>query len=813
MTQDNPNLIANPSVPKGVFHGPGILLLYSSFSEPISSNATQHDHRSVPAHGVCHGSRPRVKAPPGVLFITALRTRVTKVQQTPNPKNALVYHVVPTEDISVDLTDRISFWRIVMAWTGFAKRMVLPAAVLFLIPVTVHADSAAVDLQTVRQRMIDALLKAAPEQNLQTVMAHLKDDGSWSDIDYASVTPSAWPPRDHLERMEIMARALVISHDQGGLRKATFAALDYWLAHDFHNPNWFWNQIGVPQRLSGTLLLLWDQMSPSEQSDAIKILSRAKIGSVGTNLVWLCQIAATRGILQGDADLVAQAYAKIANEVHIVPTRDNGEQSDDSFTFHGPLLYSWGYGVAFLHDNANLATLVTGTRFAYPTAKVNLIRDWTLDGSQWMTRGGVNDFGAEGREISRPNHTANSLIEIGGNLLAMHTGREDEIQSMIARVTNPDAPQLTGNKAFWRTDFMVHQRPNYYASARLYSARTHNTEWGNGEALQNFHIADGCNVLMKTGQEYYNIYPIWDWQKIPGTTVEQLANFGPTADGKFIPSQNTIVHHTKEKFVGSVSDGTCGIFGGRFTRDDLKANKAWFFFDDEYVCLGSGITCTGPDPVVTTLDQCFLHGKVSCDQVPNLGAAEHQLDHARWALHDRVGYVLLQPANVHIRNAEQHGSWHDIDKDGSPQPISKDVFKAWIDHGSQPKDATYAYAVVPVTDADAIDGYAAKPPVTVVANDSNTQAVWQSPLAAGGAVFYSAGEVELRKGLKLAVDQPCMVLVKEKGNTMMVSISNPVSQPLLVHAKVSRDGSNAETDFQLPADLKAGSTVTKGMSF
>jgi chondroitin AC lyase len=663
------------------------------------------------------------------------------------------------------------------------------------------------DLQTVRQRMCDLLHKPVTKAELTDAMAHLRDDGSWSDLDYASVTPSTWPPRLHLERMAVMARALTTpgdpDYDQPALKKATFSALDYWLAHDFQNPNWFWNQIGVPQRLSSTLLLLWDTMPPAQKEIAIRILSRAKIGSEGTNLVWLCQIVATRGILQNDANLVAKAYAKIANEVRVILTRNNGVQSDWSFTFHGPLLYSWGYGIAFLHDNCDLALLVYGTRFAYPAEKIQLLRDCTLDGAQWMTRGNVNDLGTEGRETSRPNHVDTALIGIGDDLLKLGAGRANEIKAMMARVNSTDVPQLNGNKAFWRTDFMVHQRAGYYASARLYSARTRNTEWGNGEALQNFYIADGCNLLMQTGQEYYNIEPIWDWQKIPGTTVVQLANFGPTPDGKFIPPQNTIVHNTKEQFVGGVSDGSYGIFGGRFTRDDLKDNKAWFFFDDEYVCLGSGITCTGPDPVATTLDQCFLQGKVLADG-QTLTAGEHTVEQARWALHDHVGYVFLEPANLHIRNAEQHGSWRDIDKDGSPEPISRLVFKAWIDDGSHPHDASYAYAVLPATNADSIEKYAAHPGVTVVANGDDLQAVWQSSLNIGGAIFYSVGAVELRKGLTVSVDQPCMILLRGAE----ISVSNPISKPLSVHVKVSRDGTEAQAEIHLPAGLKAGSTVT-----
>ena len=46
-------------------------------------------------------------------------------------------------------------------------------------------------------------------------------------------------------------------------------------------------------------------------------------------------------------------------------------------------------------------------------------------------------------------------------------------------------------------------------------------------------------------------------------------------------------------------------------RHGLQGHKAWFYFDDEYVCLGAGIRNTeGKAEVFTTLNQCNRDGKV-----------------------------------------------------------------------------------------------------------------------------------------------------------------------------------------------------------
>ncbi len=104
----------------------------------------------------------------------------------------------------------------------------------------------------------------------------------------------------------------------------------------------------------------------------------------------------------------------------------------------------------------------------------------------------------------------------------------------------------------------------------------------NSEGLKNHHYADGSNFISRVGDEYYDIYPVFDWQKIPGTTILQKDS---------LPSENEIQKEGLTDFVGAVTDGTFGAaaFDFKSPHDPLSARKAWFFFDKEYVCLGAGI--------------------------------------------------------------------------------------------------------------------------------------------------------------------------------------------------------------------------------
>ena len=118
----------------------------------------------------------------------------------------------------------------------------------------------------------------------------------------------------HLSNVASLARAYRSPQSklQGDetVRSAVLNSLEYWLSHDFQNPNWWWNQIGVPRSLLPVLLLMDKDLSNEQRSRAFTILRRAKIGMTGQNLVWVTEITAVRGILENDPKLVAAAYRR-----------------------------------------------------------------------------------------------------------------------------------------------------------------------------------------------------------------------------------------------------------------------------------------------------------------------------------------------------------------------------------------------------------------------------------------------------------------------------------------------------------------------
>jgi len=676
------------------------------------------------------------------------------------------------------------------------------------------------DLEIVRKRTLEPLLKPVDAEGVRKVLDAQRPDGTWPDVDYRNSNLMAWKTPRHLGKVMLLSRAYTSPesalHGDTRLRKAVLAGLDYWLERDFRNKNWWWNQIGVPRSLARILLLLDEELGQSRRKKGLEILARAKLGMTGQNLVWVAEITAKRAILEKNPRLLSEAVGSISRQLRMTP-RNEGMQPDYSFRQHGPVLYSHGYGAGFVTDCSRVATQVAGTQFAFSREEVDNLCRLILDGHQWMTRGGTCDYGAIGREISRKGRNARYLHGVAKNMLQLSTGREEEFRALAERAAGNLSAPLEGNRHFWQSDIMTHHRKGYYSSARMYSRRTENTDWPCGqEGVKSHHVADGCNLVFRTGDEYRDIFPVWDWQKVPGTTVVQT----PELSGKLRMRGN-------RAFVGGVSDGTYGLAAFDFVRNELAARKSWFFFDTELVCLGAGIRSTSDYPVATTINQCFLRGEVVAGIKDRTGDRQQELKRGRhsfrdlvWVHHDRIGYLFSQPAEVHISNDTRKGSWKEINREASGQEVTHDVFTLWIDHGTKPENASYSYLVLPGVPGSFLAARAARPDVRIIRNTVDTQAVWHAKLKLAGIAFYRSGVLSISEDLAVGVDKPCLVLVRKLPEALAISVSNPANEGQAVVVEVSRklegrgvevaaDGAGSRVSFELPDGQQAGRSVSR----
>ena len=663
------------------------------------------------------------------------------------------------------------------------------------------------DLTVIKNRIIEPLKIPPDEGTVDNLLDTIRPDGSWPSVDYADTNGGNWKTSGHLSRLLTLSRAWASSkttqQTDARLQKAVFSALDFWLDNDFINRNWWWNQIGVPGRLSQCLLVLDPDLSSGQREKGVKILERSKIRMTGANLVDVAFITVERGILEKKADVVTEAVGKIADEIRI--TTDEGVQPDYSFHQHGALLYNHGYGAVFMTKCSELAVLLAGTKFALPKEKTGILSALILDGTRWMIRYSTKDYGATGRGISRRagnNASAGYLRGVIGNMLEIPTGREQEFRDMLAYLDGENGPPLIGNRHFWRSDIMTHHRREWYASARMFSNRLLNTDRPhNGEGLKSHHLADGCTYIMQTGREYHDIFPVWDWQKIPGTTIEQKPGLA-----------GDICRNGTRPFAGGVSNGLYGAAAFDFELEGLAARKSWFFFDNEFICLGAGIRCSSGNPVVTAVNQCYMRGSVLIPggRLPKaLTYGHHDLDDIRFVYHNDIAYVFPVNQRVRLENNVRTGSWRNISTQFPSDKISHDVFTLWIDHGARPDNGAYEYIAVPGLLAESVMEYARKPPVVTVSNTLQLQAVRHETLNILGAVFYEPGQFTAGK-VTASVDKPCLLLLKIDGNNVEVTVSNPENSEVEVTVSISIEGKGqAQAGYNLPGGPDAGKSVSK----
>src|SRR3546814_16920513 len=90
---------------------------------------------------------------------------------------------------------------------------------------------------------------------------------------------------------------------------------------------------------------------------------------------------------------------------------------------------------------------------------------------------------------------------------------------------------------------------------------------------------------------------------------------------------------------------------------------------------------------------------------------------------------------------EQTGSWYLIShqSDSPRDPVSKDVFKLWIDHGLRPDGASYEYVVVPGVSAQEASELNLADELSILANEAGLQAVEDAASGVAQLVFYGPG--------------------------------------------------------------------------
>lgn len=657
--------------------------------------------------------------------------------------------------------------------------------VLFLTLIGIPAGVAAVnpDIEIIRQRIIAELIESkVDDEKVSSLVNSIKDDGSWPGINYVDVSRIAYDHARHVSNLYVLAvgykKPESSYYGNAVVLKVIKSAVDFWTKNDFIADNWHTNEIGNPMSLTRTLLLLDGALTEKQTADLTRLAQRANLDAWGArpggDLIKIAGIMAEMAICQRDEAALKKALEAMSAQVKI--TSGLGIKSDLGFHHRTDRVTSiLAYGTSYATTFADWAVRLAGTQFSFPQEPLKLIIDYYLDGiCKSMVNAWYKAPGIMNRGMSRKGALDAAEPEMPRKLLMVSEYRRQELENIVKIRTKEQKPNLTYNKFFWHSEYAIHQRPGFYTTVRMFSDRNHTMEAPhNEESLKMHHYADGANFISVTGKEYYDIFPVWDWQKIPGTTILQKP---------VLPHWNQIVKKGKTDFVGAVSDGLYGAVTFNFDspHDPLTAKKAWFFFDYEYVCLGAGINSSSDFPVVTTLNQCLLDGEVlvkSGNEKKTLSKGDHKFKDISWAMHNEVAYIFPKPTSVSLNNRAYSGNWQNIvnrTRSFSADEETKELFSLWIDHGVKPENASYEYIVAPGAAISGFDPEKISAKLKVLSNTSELQAVHNHELNITQIVFYKPGKILISDGVILTAYSPCIVLIKSSDQSIeQITLADP----------------------------------------
>jgi chondroitin AC lyase len=636
----------------------------------------------------------------------------------------------------------------------------------------------------------------------------------FKDVNYADTEgrTHGWYAIEHIDRLKDMAFAYTLPgcsyYENTDLHGKIVSLLEYWAYnHPPANSNWWHNWIPEPKKLGIIMMQMRKgKLKVSTELETKLISERMKPGThpgdsyfTGANRIDIATHWIYSALLKKDAVMLPRATGEIYSPLEF--TTGEGLQSDYSFFQHGQQLYIGGYGDEMVNGVTLIASYVAGTEFAIPDGRRDMLGNFMR--KTWLPsiRGQYLMWNITGRGMSREwALTKNGASVLTDRMMAIDPDNAQEYEAAGKRMDgkeNAGYGVAAKSAHFHRGDYTLHNRAKFSANVRLVSSRTRVIEYGNYENLKNYYLSDGSMNIVTHGGEYYNIFPFWDFTRIPGVTTPQRPfvldpNHVYKSDGSgnpYTPSGGNMNSSSNgtSTFAGGVSDSLYSVTAFNYSPNSTSSyasgvggKKGWFFFDDEIVCLGAGITTStsvSDYNIFTTLNQTHLNGNVTHSIGGTSATLPDQTEQIytetpNWVYHDSVGYFFPQGGNVGVSNKTQHGNWHDINWSARDEAVQGDVFTLYIDHGKKATNPSYAYIVAPGIAADQLDDYAANPPVEILSNTDAMQVVHHKELGIWSMIFYKSGTFT-GSDLKVQALNACALLLKDKGDHYTLHVADP----------------------------------------
>lgn len=365
---------------------------------------------------------------------------------------------------------------------------------------------------------------------------------------------------------------------------------------------------------------------------------------------------------------------------------------------------------------------------------------------------------ALGKKVGNDSELANAYLR-----LAPQGRFAEELSSLGFKAETTPQGAWTMNMS----SLQLHRRDNWLIGVKGYSrylvgneTYIKNNLFGRYMSYGNFQILE--NSLIESGY----VQQGWDWAHFPGTTAIAL----PIDKLKSPISQVDIYSGVEEMllsdetFSGGNSLNNNGMFAMKLHEhskynDTHRARKSVFLFDNRVILLGSNIENKSDYETHTTLFQNYLSDKNSISKV-------EKIKNNNFILDTQNNLYKVVEGNLKYKNGLQHS----LDQNkGTPTENYYEM--AYINHGKNPKNQKYQYAILVKGDKEEQEIFKKNSNYQVLQQDYNAHIVEDEISKMRGYALFESGDVK-DKYLK-SIDTPSLILIKPNDNSLELSFVDP----------------------------------------
>lgn len=449
-----------------------------------------------------------------------------------------------------------------------------------------------------------------------------------------------------------------------------------WIDPSYRTSNWWDNEIGIPWKIANTILL--GRINKNDWEEALREhlrIMRPASTHGGANDAWSAITLLAAGMALEDKDILAYAKERMLDATtRTYSPRDHDYQygyimEDNSYHFHG-FAPSMRYGqdhflmvAHYLYVTENTSLGIYGEqnpRMNDGVTNLDVYFEWFHDFIRWYTYRGMGDPSLYAKLFhGEPDRQYRDRIQDEAIPYLLKLNLPNRFNSYISELqklqNNSDEPY--GAMSYPTSTYLSVRRNNFYGGLKMANVGMPKLESGN--LSPSF---GGVNVFTPhTVDRLASTKEAYDYgDRLLNLTVLPEKYYYAIHRDRYNPygykEKDIILQLNRWGYWGVLTLG--GYFGAAsqdLDHNDFKEKVSWFFFDDEIVHLGSGISASGGSgpsiAIVNTFkvkDSQFMPPRTS---MPGNGQ-EVQIPNQNWLYHDRTGYYFLENRNLKAKGID-----------------------------------------------------------------------------------------------------------------------------------------------------------------